>query len=183
MATVQPIKDMKVLEKFKSEAMKSSYRNFMLVVFQLNTGLRIGDIVGLTVNDVKGTHISIQEEKTNKFKRFPISHIRKELDAYIKSMDDNDYLFPSRQKNANNIKSHITTTQAYRALVKIAESLGIKDFATHSLRKTFGYFYYQKTGDLVKLMDIFNHSSLKITKIYIGLNQEEIDESLKDFHL
>ena len=83
MATVQPIKDMKVLEKFKSEAMKSSYRNFMLVVFQLNTGLRIGDIVGLTVNDVKGTHISIQEEKTNKFKRFPISHIRKELDSSI----------------------------------------------------------------------------------------------------
>lgn len=53
----------------------------------------------------------------------------------------------------------------------------------HSFRKSFGYFYYQQTKDIAKLMQIFNHSSQEVTKRYIGLSQEEIDESLQNFFL
>ena len=51
--------------------------------------------------------------------------------------------------------------------------------AKDSLRKTFGRQVYTMNGDnselaLVKLMELFNHSSVSITKRYLGLRQEEI---------
>ena len=53
------------------------------------------------------------------------------------------------------------------------------NFSCHSLRKTFGRQVYNMNSEnselaLVKLMELFNHSSLAITKRYLGLRQEEI---------
>ena len=64
-------------------------------------------------------------------------------------------------------------------IVKIAKDLQIKNFSCHSLRKTFGRQVYNMNSDnaelaLVKLMELFNHSSVAITKRYLGLRQEEI---------
>lgn len=98
-------------------------------------------------------------------------------------MNDDEYLFSSRQKNNSGVKSHITRIQAYRFIKGTAVELGIDNFGMHSFRKSFGYFYYQETKDIAKLMDIFNHSSQMITKSYIGLTQDEIDESLQNFFL
>jgi integrase len=155
-----------------------------MLLIGLNTGLRIGDIVPLKVKDIRSrSHISIIEQKTNKAKRFPVASIKYELDKYIEGMDNEDFLFTSRQVNSEGVKSHITTTQAYRALKKIADSLDIKEFGTHSCRKSFGYHYYNKTKDIAKLMNIFNHSSQSVTLNYIGMTQESIDESLEGFYL
>ena len=57
--------------------------------------------------------------------------------------------------------------------------LHIGNFSCHSLRKTFGRQVYNMSNEnselaLVKLMEIFNHSSVSITKRYLGLRQEEI---------
>ena len=51
-----------------------------------------------------------------------------------------------------------------------------------SLRKTFGRQVYNMNSEnselaLVKLMELFNHSSVAITKRYLGLRQEEILET------
>lgn len=54
---------------------------------------------------------------------------------------------------------------------------------THTLRKTFGYHHYEKFKDVVMLQKIFNHSSTEITLRYIGIEQDEIDESYVNFVL
>ena len=51
--------------------------------------------------------------------------------------------------------------------------------AKDSLRKTFGRQVYTMNDNnaelaLVKLMELFNHSNVAITKRYLGLRQEEI---------
>ena len=51
-----------------------------------------------------------------------------------------------------------------------------------SLRKTFGRQVYNMNSEnselaLVKLMELFNHSSMAITKRYLGLRQEETLET------
>ena len=51
-----------------------------------------------------------------------------------------------------------------------------------SLRKTFGRQVYNMNSEnselaLVKLMELFNHSSIANTKRYLGLRQEEILET------
>ena len=42
---------------------------------------------------------------------------------------------------------------------------------------------YKKTKDVATLMEIFGHSSEKITKRYIGINEDEISETLLNFRL
>ena len=63
--------------------------------------------------------------------------------------------------------------------IKKKYRLKIKNFSCHSLRKTFGRQVYNMNSEnselaLVKLMELFNHSSVAITKRYLGLRQEEI---------
>lgn len=50
-------------------------------------------------------------------------------------------------------------------------------------RKSFGYHHYQQYKDTVILQKIFNHSSNRITLMYIGIEQDEIDTSYKNFEL
>ncbi|PFH99668.1 site-specific integrase, partial [Bacillus thuringiensis] len=82
-----------------------------------------------------------------------------------------------------NPKKPITRIQAYRIMNAAAEKVGLDEIGTHTLRKTFGYHYYQKTKDVVMLQTIFNHSAPSITLRYIGIQQDEIDKSLEDFSL
>ena len=66
--------------------------------------------------------------------------------------------------------------------IKKKYRLKVKNFSCHSLRKTFGRQVYNMNSEnselaLVKLMELFNHSSVSITKRYLGLRQEEILET------
>ena len=82
-------------------------------------------------------------------------------------------------------KGTVFTVQAINRILKEIKKkyrLKIKNFSCHSLRKTFGRQVYTMNGDnselaLVKLMELFNHSSVSITKRYLGLRQEEILET------
>lgn len=187
---VQPLRTKKAISDMRAALMntngkvtnnKTGIRNVMLFNFGINTGLRVSDIVKLHVRDVQGkNHLIMREKKTGKARDVYIANLKDDLTKYIKAMDldPSDWLFPSRQGNG-----HITTTQVYRALVKAGKLCGRNDIGTHSMRKTFGYWYWKRTGDIATLMQIFNHSSEAITKRYIGIKQENIDQSLKDFKL
>ena len=57
----------------------------------------------------------------------------------------------------------------------------IQHFSTHSFRKTFGRQVVEMAGDnsemaVIKLAEIFNHSSTAITRKYLGLRQQELRE-------
>lgn len=181
MELVQPIRDKSMIEDMKRELLKNGLRDYMMFVFGINSGLRVGDILKLKAVDVRDkTHVTIREEKTNKPKRFKIISIKDEIDNYIKGMKDEEYLFKSQKGN----NKPITRIQAYRILNKAAKNVGIKEnIGTHTLRKTFGYHHYQQFKDLVVLQDIFNHSSQVITKRYIGINQDIIDATMDNFRL
>ena len=94
---------------------------------------------------------------------------------YIETLQaDTVYLFSSRKGDR-----HITTTQAYRIIAKAGDMIGNHSIGTHTMRKTFGYTYYQATKDVATLMVIFNHSSQKTTLRYIGAKDDEIEKSIK----
>ncbi|WP_090858205.1 site-specific integrase [Paraliobacillus sp. PM-2] len=180
MQTVQPIRDKYLIEAMKQELRKVSYRNYFLFVMGINTGLRISDLLPLRVGDVKGqTHIVIKETKTRKMKRFLINlELRNLIYDYTMNMRMEDYLFPSHKTDLP-----IKRVQAYKILNEAAENVGIHDFGTHSLRKTFGFWHYTMHKNVALLQDIFNHSSPDITLRYIGINQDIVDKSLEHFSL
>lgn len=180
---VQPLRSREEINDFKWALRRfCTERDYFMFTFGINTGLRISDILVLQVRDVKGkTHTKIIEKKSGKIRNVNLSGIQEELEQYTQGMDLDAWLFPSRTKAEGN--GHISETQAYRVLVKAAEQLGRKDIGTHTMRKTFGYHYYKKTKDVAALQELFNHSAPSITKRYIGITQDEIDETLIGFKL
>lgn len=143
--------------------------------------MRISDILKLKVKDVKyKEYVTIKEQKTGKIKRFPITDSYKTvLEDYISDKHLNDWLFPSQRGD-----KPITRIQAYRIINNACFKAGIMaNIGTHTLRKTFGYHFYQKTKDIALLQYLFNHSAPSITLRYIGINQDIIDSSLRSFEL
>ncbi|MCT2536857.1 site-specific integrase [Aquibacillus koreensis] len=180
MQTVQPIRDRYQIHAMKEELKQTSYRNYFLFVMGINTGLRISDLLPLKVSDVRNkTHIILKETKTRKSKRFLINaELRKIIADYIEGKDDEDYLFPSHKTDLP-----LQRVQAYKILNKAANNIGITEFGTHSLRKTFGFWHYTINKNVALLQDIFNHTSPDITLRYIGINQDIVDQSLENFSL
>lgn len=180
MKVVEPIRELSDINRIKNK-LSNQPRNLLLFAFGINTGLRISDILKLKVKDVKNKkHIIICEQKTHKVKKILImNELRIVIANYIKDKKNDMYLFKTRYKNAP-----ISRIQAYRILNAACKTENIKEnVGTHTLRKTFGYHFYKKTKDIALLQNILNHSSPKITLRYIGINQDIIDDSLKDFYL
>lgn len=153
-------------------------RDVLLFLIGINTGLRVSDIVKLKVGDLKEKNIfTIREGKTKKKREINISMLRSEIESYTAEKEKEEYLFKSQKGNP------ITTTQVYRILAGAGDYIGRDDIGTHTMRKTFGYHYYKATKDIATLQEIFNHAHPKETKLYIGIRQDEINESLNGFRL
>lgn len=182
MNLVQPIRDKEDIESTKRILLKSGTRDHLLFVVGINTGLRVSDILKLKVSDIRDTtHIKIKEKKTGKDKwAFVNDSLRRHSDPYIIGMEDDDYLFPSRK----GINSPISRSQAYRILNGAARAAGISyEIGTHTLRKTFGYHHYKQYKDVALLQNLFNHSSPGVTLRYIGVTQDNMDETVRNFGL
>lgn len=173
MNTVQPIRDIEMVNDIYEYLNGQSKRNGLLFAFGIYTGLRISDILSIKVRQVRNQrYISIREKKTGKEKNIPINRFLKQcIDAYIVDMKNYEYLFYGRKRTLP-----MTRQQAYNILSNAAEKFGIQSVGTHTLRKTFGYHMYQKTHDVAMLMDIFNHSDPGVTLRYIGVNQDTRDK-------
>ncbi|UUV23431.1 MULTISPECIES: tyrosine-type recombinase/integrase [Lysinibacillus] len=176
---VQPLKDKKDINNLiEALGMTKEFglRNQLLFKLGISTGLRCGDLVALTVEQVKGkSNFKIREGKTKKERTVYLNNLMADIAEYIETLPQGTvYLFPSRKGDG-----HISTTQAYRIITKAGEMISRNDIGTHTMRKTFGYTYYQATKDVATLMEIFNHSSQKTTLRYIGITEESIENSIK----
>lgn len=178
--TVEPIRDIEKINKMYNYLCTLDIKYGLLFKFGLNTGLRISDILPVQLKDVVKEngefrdYFVLSEKKTGKEKKIKINQsLCQEIMNYIynEKVTLNCYLFPSRKGG------YIGRIQAYRVLKYAAENVGVENFGTHSLRKTWGYWTYKMSNHNVGLiMDTFNHSSQGITLRYIGVSQDQKDE-------
>ena len=181
MNSVEPIRDVRKIQEMKEAlAYYGSERDVFLFNLGINCGLRVGDLLGLKKKDIKDYSIRLREQKTRKQKQIPLYHLKEDIDRYIQFLEDEDYLFKSQHKDPSGQPRPISRVQAYRILNHSAQSIGLSDIGTHSMRKTFGYHYYQKTKDIALLMDLFNHSSQSTTLRYIGISQDIVNDTITD---
>ncbi len=180
MTTVEPIRSKSKLKKIEEILKKQSERNLLFFIIGTNCGLRISDILALNVEDVKNkTHIQIVEKKTGKFKKIPINAKLKPL---IKNFTAGKSLNSPLFKTIFN--NRMERFAAYHIIKNACKKAHVEEkVGTHTLRKTFGYHYYKKYKDIAMLQKIFNHSSQEITMRYIGIEQDKIDKSYKEFIL
>jgi integrase len=168
--TVQPIIDKKAIERIKDN-LNDHPRNYALFVTGINTAFRASDLLTLKVGDVRGDTIRRREIKTGKIREFYLNKaVKAAVAPLIEGRDDGDFLFRSEMTR------YALTVEAFSVLVKIwCFNAGLKgNFASHTLRKTWGYWQRMAGEPLYKIMDAYGHSSEKTTLIYIGLQPEEM---------
>lgn len=179
---VEPIRSLEELERMKSALKDISYRDYMIFLFGINTGLRVGDILELTAGEVRGKEVvRIRERKTGKVREIDIYNgFYTELNEYCRNISDDMPLFPSRR----NKKVAVDSVRYYRVMIKAGEQAGIKSkIGTHSMRKSWGYHFYKQTKDVAMVQEILNHATQDVTRRYIGISRDEIKREMKKFSL
>jgi len=196
MKEVQPIRDTKKIDAMKS-IMKgeSNYRDLLLFVLGINTGLRISDILALKWGSfITGgrllktwDQLNVVEIKTKKVKSFVINRsVAEALKLYHDSLvspNPDDPVFSSRKTDDGTLQP-ITRIAAWQMLNRYANMVGLNDgIGTHTLRKTFGYHLYKKGVALEYIQKMLNHSSPAITLRYIGITQEQLNDIYVELNL
>ena len=182
MNRVEPIRDEYVVRSIKTFLKEDNERNYIMFILGLTTGLRISDIIKLRVEDVSGQTINTREIKTGKQRIIPINNeLKISLERFIKNnkLESHQYLIRSKK----GVNEPISRVRAYQIMIDIGKRFGISNLGTHSMRKTFGYHYYQQTKDIVLLQQIFNHATPTITLDYIGITQGQVNDAIKNFRI
>lgn len=183
MNTVDVIKNKKDIEKIKEVLKNGDYRNYLMFIIGINTGLRITQILSLKFSDLIDNENNILSNIYFNGIEYKINDcIKVALRLYINNCGvKNRDTFIFKSKKGNN---PIERTQAYRILKNACKEAGVNlNFGTHTLRKTFGYHFYKQYKDLRYLKKLFNHSSTNITMRYIDLDKNNNEVEYSSFNL
>jgi len=182
MKSTEPIRNKHQIRALAEYYLKrGEIRNYVLIVISVHTALRISDILRLSWEDVYDfgnglirDTISIIELKTKKTKTIALnSQIKAALMLYLSAAKIGSFIIENRRTGRA-----ISRIQAYRLIRAAAESLSfLERVSCHSLRKTFGYHAWKNGVSPVVIMDIYNHSSLAVTKRYLGVTQDDKNEA------
>lgn len=185
MSTTQPIRKIEDLELLKNFYLteKPNLRNYALICIGVNTALRISDILSLQWGNVYDTerncfhtHLELIEKKTKKQTRIALNHgAIQALSLYLESIPPvtkEQYIFTAKHSI-----TPLCREQAFRIIRKACVALKLPDnISPHSLRKTFGYHAWSSGANPALLVSIYNHSSYRTTKRYLGIEQDEKDQ-------
>lgn len=114
------------------------YENALAVRTSIETGLRIGDVLKMTPQDLDGVKITYQAQKTGKRGTAKISA---DLARRLKRISGREWVFEGRTSG------HRTRQAVYKDVKKAASQLGVEVNATpHSARKTSAVAMYSARG-------------------------------------
>lgn len=156
--------------------------------YQLSMFFAIGSFWGLRVSDtlrirwidiVNKEEFTLIEGKTKKIREVRINtQLQKHIRSCYESIQPNSLeepIFLSQKKTVYSIQRINVILKE----IKVRYNLKVKNFSSHSLRKTFGRQIFEASGtnaelSLVKLSHLLNHSNTSITRRYIGVSQQEL---------
>ncbi|MBA7541134.1 Tyrosine recombinase XerC [subsurface metagenome] len=190
MNIVEPIRSENRIKQIRGNLYRQKNpRDYLLFVFGINSGLRIGDILSLRLGDVKNNqgdlkdYLDIKEQKTGKTRKvFFNSQIKEALTHYLKKtgiFDLNQCLFTNEKSKKN---KPITRVRAYQLINEWCREVGIRHkVGGHTLRKTFGYHLRMQGISIERISNLLNHRNIKVTFRYIGIDDDENKEVINGF--
>ncbi|MBQ6717851.1 MAG: tyrosine recombinase XerC [Clostridia bacterium] len=158
-------------------------RDYCILTLFLNCGMRLSELCGLNLSDIRSDGTLRLLGKGNKER---IVYINEACDAAIKSylavrpndainFNDRNALFISRNKRrlSNKTVQHIVKSYLEKA------GLGGQGYSTHKLRHTAATLMYQHGDvDIRVLKDILGHSNLGTTQIYTHISNTQIKNAI-----
>jgi integrase len=167
--SVQNIKLLKNKEKFNAimkELREGFFVFYVLFMTYCCSNYELDDLLSIKVKDLSKYEFN--------------NEIIELIKTHTIDMCEDEYVF---KICAGDIKP-IGRKQAHTIISETAKkTCRLKEIGCHSLRKTFGYWYYQRTKDIATLQIIFGHEHPSVTLRYIGITDDMIDDSLREFYL
>jgi integrase len=154
----------------------------LLITTGMMTGLRISDILIIHWNQIIGQeHLEIIEKKTKKTRKILLNQQLRETTLRISNKvnphDLDEFIFLNRW-GTKPISTQFVNWKLKQLMKKYEVVKDTTKIKSHSIRKSFGRRVWENSEKsekgLIMLNEIFNHTSIKTTKIYLGIREKEI---------
>ena len=162
------------------------YRNKAMLELMYATGLRISELINLTLSNID-LELNILKTigKGNKERIIPIGDYATEyLKKYIYDYrpcfikkNNSEYLF----LNKNGTK--MSRQMFFKIIQKLAQGKNIKTkFSPHTLRHSFATHMLEYGADLRTIQELLGHSNISTTQIYTHMSTDKLRENYDNFH-
>ena len=176
----------KVLNSFSGNY---EMRDRNLFVLGIKTGMRISELLSLTVKDVwqydqpvdmlslrkqvvKGKKEARAIPLNNDAKK-AIRELKEWLSTQVVELTPETPLFISQKSQKGN--EPISRMQAHRILNEAFRKAGLTGkLASHSMRKSFGTRIYTVTKDIMVTKELLGHANVNTTQKYIGVGMDKL---------
>ncbi|MCK4268626.1 MAG: site-specific integrase [Actinomycetia bacterium] len=169
------------------KALESSPRNYAIIMTMLQTGVRVGELVGLVFDDILiGGHfktaltVRAETSKSGREREIPISKRLKDvLQDYIAVyqqkqgvIHQDDPLF----QQANRVQA-LSTRQVERIVAKLSKEAIGRKIHPHLLRHTFGT-NTSRVAPIRVVMELLGHTNIASTQIYLHPNNVDLKQAV-----
>ena len=160
-------------------------RNLLILEMLYATGIRVGELVNIKINDINTFDKSIKILGKGRKERivFYGSFCEDILDLYLSDgrrellKDSNEYLFLN--KNGTKLSSRYIGKMIDK-LIRICEVE--YHISPHTLRHTFATDMLNAGADLMSVKELLGHSSIDTTSIYTHISNEQIKKVYEFAH-
>ena len=155
----------------------SGFRDYVLYLVMLDTGVRVSEAISLQQQDIdlntNTLHIRAVKSKTKTGRIVPFSkrtsRALRELIAELKELDT-DYVFVTIYGNT------VDRGRVRQKMKQYAKAAGIKsNVSPHILRHTFAKYYLLNGGDMMTLQKLLGHSTVDMVRRYVQMTQKDVN--------
>jgi integrase/recombinase XerD len=162
----------------------AQWRDKTLIILLLDTGLRIGEALSLTADQVDFKELTVtvpsQIAKNRKSREIPIS--REVAKRLRQLLDETEQYFGEGCNLFMNAFGEDFTAEAFRRrLNRLKRKLNIPKLHPHMFRHTFARNYVLNGGDIFTLQRILDHADIQTTRKYVQMDNEHIREQHNKF--
>ena len=154
---------------------KNKERDYCILCIFLNCGLRISELVGLNLSDIREDHIRVIG-KGNKERIIYINDATAEaINNYlavrknIAAIDKNAFFLSNRRTRMSRETVHSMVKNSLRRA-----GLDAEKYSSHKLRHTAATLMLQNGVDLRTLQELLGHENLNTTQIYTHVDNTEL---------
>lgn len=161
---------------------KHAIRDSAIIHLLLDAGIRVGELVGLNIEDIDGKHLRIRQAKGgNPVVKFIPVRTRKIVATYIKQERPDHCKSNSTSALFLNQQGTRLHSRAVQMLVPTwINRAGItKQVTPHTLRHTFATSLLNKTGNLLLVQKALGHRSVTTTQIYAHVADSVLEDAIE----
>ncbi|MBT4360570.1 MAG: tyrosine-type recombinase/integrase [Candidatus Marinimicrobia bacterium] len=165
----------------KSRGRQIGYRDMVIIELSVSTGLRVGEISKLHVDDLqltrKSSSLIVRSGKGGKTRTVQFgSELRKILMEYLEYRSPtSDFVFRSERQD------QMTVNAIQKVFKKKAKKAGLpKRYSIHALRHTFCTMIYKASGyNLRMVSQMAGHASQNTSALYAAVLSPDVEKAVE----